>query len=274
MSCGSTDPRDAMGRCPNPKCRALRKGSQIASKQAPVNKARRDQLRASFLQDYRPSTTLDRVRCQELADLTERLSTIKKGSSEYARVVATMASLDVALRESRAMQQQQQSAPPIESLSNDALISRLETLLAAARGKQPEPPAIRRSDVDDQNHMGRPSQPICISSEIQTPETVSAETATGKAEEPLSDQSRAVGTIPTTPPATLPAESKDAVSALGLTLPSISPSSSEAASRRPSPIQPPEISDEEKERRAAKIRADLGWAEGVIGPNGLWRRHE
>src|SRR5690349_23812020 len=95
--CGTTAPA-VDGRCPNPKCRCLRKGTQLAAKGGPVNTAKRDQLRARFIHDYRPSTTLDEIRCRELADITERLSTLKKGSAEYVRVVQTMASLDEALR--------------------------------------------------------------------------------------------------------------------------------------------------------------------------------
>ena len=138
--CGTTDPA-VDGRCPNPKCRCLRKGTQLAAKGGPVNKTRRDQLRARFLQDYRPSTTIDEIRCRELADIAERLSVLKKGSSEYQRLVQTMASLDEALRSARSAPQQ---PPNVADLSNEELIARLETLLAAARAAQRKPEPAER----------------------------------------------------------------------------------------------------------------------------------
>jgi hypothetical protein len=135
-----------------------------------VNTAKRDQLRASFIRDYRPSSTMDRVRCQELADLTERLSTLKKGSAEYARVVATMTALDEALRSAKSIQ----PPPDVASLSTDDLITRLETLLAAAR------------------------------------EAREAEVAAAAASVTSEDQSRSVGAIPTTPTGFVAAEKESA----------------------------------------------------------------
>jgi hypothetical protein len=301
-NCGTTDPADDGGRCPNPKCKALRKGAQLAARGGPVNVAKRDQLRARFKQDYRPSTTLDEVRCQELADLTERLSTIKKGSSEYARVVATMASLDVALRESRAMQQQQQPSS-IADLSHEALIARLETLLAAARANAPtvtpsETPAFRRFDSPSAPGAGL------------VPQTIShpPKSGTDNPSEPSSDDEDRPRTNPTTPTGVLVAEEVlrfSGSSVIGGSIPSPqraqTPASDPAsapseppldtvrASNAPRPGQPPGSppraaptnlvvshleTDESIQRKQREIRERLGWDTGVIGADGLWRYRE
>jgi hypothetical protein len=113
---------------------------------------------------------------RELADITERLSALKKGSNEYVRLVQTMASLDEALRASRAMQEKQLPSN-VADLSHEELIARLEQLLADARASKP----------------------------VATP-----------ASEPRSDQSEVASGTFSAPPVVLPAEKESASPSLGL----------------------------------------------------------
>ena len=222
--CGTTAPA-VDGRCPNPKCRCSRKGTQLAAKGGPVNVAKRDQLRARFIQDYRPSTTIDEIRCRELADITERLSTLKKGSSEYVRLVQTMASLDEALRSARSIQQ----PPDFATLSNEELIARLETLLASAREVQRKPEPAERAVAE----------PEAASEAALGPRSASIANPTGQT----------------------PAEKESAAPSPSVIL----------QSTRSSPIEP---TPEEAERRAAAIRRELGWDQGVMNETKGYRYRE
>jgi len=258
--CGTKAP-SVDGRCPNPNCRSLRKGTQLAAKHGPVNKTRRDQLRARFIQDYRPLSTIDEIRCRELADVSERLEVLKKGSPEYQRLVTTMASLDEALRASLATQKQ--AATPVSELSQEQLVSRLESLLASARGHAAPTatphgdPAFRRDESTVDEHMGPPPQNIHIPTEIADPESSEPETAAARTETTPLVNSEPLETIPPTTTAPLPAGNKSASPTASVPL-------------RTNPL----LSDDEREKRAAAVRESLGWNVGVVSPNGIRRNRE
>jgi hypothetical protein len=137
--CGTKAP-SVNGRCPNPHCKGLRKGTQIAAKGGPVNRTRRDRFHEQFIRDYRPSSTIDQIRCRQMADIAERLERFQRqGSSEYQRLIQAMGQLDSALRESLSTRQKAQ--PDVADIPTEDLISRLEQLLAMAKESLTPKPA-------------------------------------------------------------------------------------------------------------------------------------
>jgi hypothetical protein len=132
-NCGTTAPADGMGLCSNPKCRAVRKGAKLAARHGPINTDRRKELRESFIRDYRPATTIDEIRCKQLASIAERLEVVKTGPMDHMRLVQTSQMLTTALEESRQARVQLPTESNLERLSDDHLLARLEGLLNKAR---------------------------------------------------------------------------------------------------------------------------------------------
>lgn len=256
--CGTKAPA-VDGRCPNPKCRCLRKGTQLAAKGGPVNVAKRDQLRARFLHDYRPLTTIDEVRVRELADIVERLSGLKKGSAEYQRLVQTMTALDEALRSSRAMQQRQQ--PSVTELTSDQLIAKLETLLAAVREAHLKPePAVRQPAASESN-LEPPRASNAAGPDLSpAPKTAASPTAlcvycNGLCVGKDRDIYR---TLHALDPAEIDRKNAEATAEM-LGLPADGPA-------LPAPT--------DEQRRQAELRKQLGWDKGVLNEQTGYRHRE
>ena len=129
-ACGSTAPPDAMGLCPNPKCRCVRKGTKLAAKHGPINTRRRQALREQFVRDYRPVTAIDTHRCKQLADVTERLDVVKTGTMDHVRLVQTQQVLVTALEASRAEREKNAhtTSEELEAASLDDLARRVADL--------------------------------------------------------------------------------------------------------------------------------------------------
>ena len=66
-----------------------------------MNVLRRDQLHAENLAEYRPDTLHLRRACRWLANVTERLETVKDGTPEHQRLIAMYTELVAALEASR-----------------------------------------------------------------------------------------------------------------------------------------------------------------------------
>ena len=189
-----------------------------ADRQGVVNQARRDEILALILDEYRPHTVVLKLRCTHLATTYMQLESTKAGTPAFQRLIADStklrAELDAACRGA--------SAPSIASLTEAELIVKLESLLASVRESQRNAQAARVTSSEASER-----------------------------------QSEAVGASNATAPASIPAVA-------------------ERASPSPSVIRhsQPELTPEEFERRAAKIRADLGWDVGVYSEQTGYRYRE
>lgn len=107
-----------------PRCGRVLKGSFLGRKH-PVNVLRRDQLLAENIAEYRPDTLHLRRACRWLANITERLESVKDGTPEHQRLVAMWTELTATLEASRTTRQ----PANIDSLTHDQLIERTTTML-------------------------------------------------------------------------------------------------------------------------------------------------
>jgi hypothetical protein len=115
------------GMCP--KCGRMLKGAFLARK-TPRNVLRRDQLHAEIVAEYKPDTWYLRRACRWLANIDERLETVKDGTPEHTRLIGRWTELTSTLEASRSRQ-----APSInlEDLDPDEVVAHAERVLEMAR---------------------------------------------------------------------------------------------------------------------------------------------
>jgi hypothetical protein len=126
----------------------------FSARRHPVNKLRRDQLLAELVADYQPNTTLLRATCEHLAGTLEQLETMRSGSPDWGRLIDKAQTLGAALHEARATAPSTNDPP----LDDDALIARLETLLAAARANRDAKLTSTQPLADDSDVVREPGK--------------------------------------------------------------------------------------------------------------------
>jgi hypothetical protein len=86
------------GKCP--RCGGFLR-QHFVSRKHPVNVLRRDQLHAENIAEYQPDTLHLRWACRWLANVTERLESVRDGTPEHQRLVEMWRSLTTTLEEAR-----------------------------------------------------------------------------------------------------------------------------------------------------------------------------
>lgn len=118
------------GSCPT--CGRILPGA-VFNRKGPVSLVRRDEILAQIVDEYKPRTAILKLRCLHLATAYAQLESTTAGTPAFQRLIADSQKLVAELDATRKTDDASPAPPPIESLSNEELIDRLETLLAAAR---------------------------------------------------------------------------------------------------------------------------------------------
>lgn len=88
------------GMCP--RCQGFLRQNFVARKH-PINVLRRDQLYMEAVEEYRPITLELRDACRYIANVKERLETVRDGTPEHQRLMAMWTELSTLLRTARAV---------------------------------------------------------------------------------------------------------------------------------------------------------------------------
>ena len=147
-NCGREVVPSPRGSCPT--CGRILPGARFNfNHRGPVGLARRDEILGQILEEYKPRTVVLKLRCLHLASAYAQLESTTAGTTEFQRLVGDSQKLVDELEAARKTDDAS-APPPIESLSNDELISRLEALLAAAREwqRKPEPVASQPAEPE------------------------------------------------------------------------------------------------------------------------------
>jgi hypothetical protein len=106
-------------------------GNQLARKHI-ANVARREQLYAENVAEYKPDTLQLRDACRWLANVRERLDTIREGTAEHDRLLANWTKLTATLEASRQARESHRMTN-LEQLSPDEIVAKAERMLEMAR---------------------------------------------------------------------------------------------------------------------------------------------
>ena len=99
-----------------------------AARRHPISVSRRKALFAENVAEYKPDTLLLRRVCRKVANIEERLESVKEGTPEHQRLIAMSSELTAILEASRA-REIRATDTDLAALTDDQLIERTTTIL-------------------------------------------------------------------------------------------------------------------------------------------------
>ncbi len=127
--CKGMVPTHGRGQCVV--CGRATLGSRLGATR-PINPQRVDRLYEEALAEYNPATLELKDACRYLAEVKERLDSVRRGAPEHQRLMAMWTDLSTQLRQARGTTPRASDAS-YDALSDEQLVERLEETALAAR---------------------------------------------------------------------------------------------------------------------------------------------